>query len=309
MSQSGSSHGAGSADSSNSIGDSSSLKGVFVKEPLKSDILFGRGNKPQKHPGNRRMRRIIDKHALLFHSQPKEGKKKIAQQVYDEVMKGGPRFLKRVDDQPHAWIVVDNITAMGKINHALRCRKNANRLISKSRGDFYRFPVPTETSVPHPPRFSDESDASVVARAPMLAALNGGRVDEQLSTAGVSSRSSADPATVAQAVSARETRADLERNLELTGYGLGILPNPRTMVISPHQSQVDYLLQRNREMENIAILQLLSRNPCLNLFPPFWIQFGLRGICVINSCFTAFKLKIFTSAMDLSQRATLQQGE
>lgn len=274
------SHSSSYANSSSSMSGESSTKqkGGFVKEPLESDVLFGRGKQTAEHPGNRRMHHIVDKYSIMYHFQLKAGKKKIAKQVYDEVMnEGTTRFLKRVaQPDQYGWIVVDDLTAMNKIGHALRCRKNANRLISKSQDLAKRFRLleGETTAMPQPSKVSNESNASNLASIPTSTVFSRRQVDQQTHRGGTSSLRS-DPTIVsAQEVTTiarrREQSTELERRLELTRNDLGILPNPRNAMIEMQRSRLNHLLLL-REMKNIAMLQRVARNN-LNPFPPFWIQ-------------------------------------
>lgn len=94
------------------------------------DIIFGRGKGYQNHPGNQRMREIIDKYKIQYHSMRKLEKRRLVERVYKEITEDGAKFLKNVDGE-NAWVVVDAQVAMQKVSHTLRCRKRAEKLLMK----------------------------------------------------------------------------------------------------------------------------------------------------------------------------------
>ncbi|CAJ1946400.1 unnamed protein product [Cylindrotheca closterium] len=229
--------------------------GLFVKDPLESDVLFGRGKTTLEHPGNKRMHQIVDKHAITYHSQLKTGKKKIAQHVYDEVMKGGIRFLKRVADRPHGWIVVDNLTAINKINHALRCKKNAHKLISKSEDLTKRFHLEDISTISPQQslssRTSKQGGTPNVDSTSPLQTHSGGvallRVDETVA-----------PTALPRAcLNPRDGTEELKRNLIALRYaGLAILPN--------NQNTVMYDAQQQSKLQELLLRQVAARQPAPN---------------------------------------------
>jgi hypothetical protein len=50
----------------------------------------------------------------------------MVENVYTEIIEGGARFLKRLDDED-VWIKVDVPVALQKVSHTLRCRKNLEK--------------------------------------------------------------------------------------------------------------------------------------------------------------------------------------
>jgi len=93
-----------------------------VDKLRKMDVIFGRGKGLQKHPGNKRMRSIIDRYKVQYHASKRAEKKDLVVTVYNEITEGGVRFLKKIDGE-NAWILVDEPVAMEKVSHTLRCRK------------------------------------------------------------------------------------------------------------------------------------------------------------------------------------------
>ena len=92
----------------------------------KTDILFGRGKGFQNHPGNQRMREIIDKYKRQYHSLKRSEKRKMVENVYKEITANGARFLKKVSDE-NAFVKVDEPVALQKVSHTLRCRKGTEK--------------------------------------------------------------------------------------------------------------------------------------------------------------------------------------
>jgi hypothetical protein len=97
-----------------------------VDKLRKNDIIFGRGKGRQNHPGNERMREIIDEYKVRYHTLKRAEKRQMAENVYKEIGEGGARFLKKVDGE-NAWVMVDAPIAIQKVSHTLRCRKNAEK--------------------------------------------------------------------------------------------------------------------------------------------------------------------------------------
>lgn len=103
-----------------------------VIEPNEIDILFGRGKGVQNHPGNKRMRAIVSKSKKIYQSLGRGKKQEVVKNVYDELVEGGARFLKRLDNT--AWIAVDLDNAITKLRHTLRGRESRQRKIHASDG-------------------------------------------------------------------------------------------------------------------------------------------------------------------------------
>lgn len=96
----------------------------------KTDILFGRGKGFQNHPGNQRMRDVIEKYKIQYHSLKRSEKQKLIEAVYRELTEAGARFLKKVDNED-AWVKVDRPVALQKVSHTLRCRKNVEKYVDE----------------------------------------------------------------------------------------------------------------------------------------------------------------------------------
>jgi hypothetical protein len=105
-----------------------------VDKLRKNDIIFGRGKGFQNHPGNQRMREIVDKYKVQYHSLKRAEKRQMVENVYKEIAAGGARFLLKVDGK-NAWVMVDAPLAIQKVSHTLRCRRNAEKHQADSRSD------------------------------------------------------------------------------------------------------------------------------------------------------------------------------
>ena len=99
-----------------------------VNELHNDDIVFGRGRGFQNHPGNLRMRRIIEKYKRQYHTLKRSDKRILVEKVYNELVKDGARFLKKLDNDD-AWVKVDVPIALQKVSHTLRCRKSVEKLL------------------------------------------------------------------------------------------------------------------------------------------------------------------------------------
>lgn len=93
------------------------------------DVVFGRGRGYQNHPGNKRMREIIEKYKTRYHSLKRDGKRHLVELVYNEISEGDIRFLKKLDAEVNTWVIVDRPIALQKVTHTLRCRKSIMKLI------------------------------------------------------------------------------------------------------------------------------------------------------------------------------------
>ncbi|KAL3931867.1 MAG: hypothetical protein SGBAC_011110 [Bacillariaceae sp.] len=94
------------------------------------DILLGRGRGFQNHTGNKRMRNIVENYKMRYHSLNRMDKRKMVQQVYDKVIEGGARFLKKLENE-EAWVVVDLPIALQKVSHTMRCRKSIHKRLDE----------------------------------------------------------------------------------------------------------------------------------------------------------------------------------
>lgn len=86
------------------------------------DILLGRGKGASRHPGNIRMRRIADKYRAGYQAVGRGEKALLVKKVYDELKRGGTKFLKPSEKEDGLEEVSDQ-AALEKVGHSLRCSK------------------------------------------------------------------------------------------------------------------------------------------------------------------------------------------
>jgi hypothetical protein len=90
----------------------------IVLEPTDSDVIFGRGKGIQIHPGNVRLRKLIDSTRPKYEGAKLSEKTSIADQLVQHIKGSGGSFLKKGDGD--GWIEVADETAREKISHAFR---------------------------------------------------------------------------------------------------------------------------------------------------------------------------------------------
>lgn len=95
---------------------------VFL--PENNMILLGRGKACNFHPGNLRMRSIINKYKEQYRNANKGSKAKLVRIVYDELVNGGMKFMKQSEGED-GWVPVDADAAIQKVGHALRNKPKA----------------------------------------------------------------------------------------------------------------------------------------------------------------------------------------
>lgn len=88
--------------------------------PFLLDVILGKGLPFQNHPGNKRLRDLVDANAKRYEKSAKGDKKKIAQEIFDSIRHSGGYFLKRDGNR---WIPVDSDVAIVKISATFRTQK------------------------------------------------------------------------------------------------------------------------------------------------------------------------------------------
>jgi hypothetical protein len=94
--------------------------------PRENDIVFGRGKTFQDHAGNKRMRECVMEYKHLYIAIKRFQKHTLVQTIYEKLLDGGARFLRR-DDATDSWVIVDRDHATQKVSHALRCKKHLKK--------------------------------------------------------------------------------------------------------------------------------------------------------------------------------------
>lgn len=101
---------------SNSNNNNTSNNRVYV-EPTDDDVLFGRGGGSNKHPGNARYRREVERLEKGYKSATKSEKRRIIEALVRTVQSRGS-FLEK--DKQRGWYVVDGDVVRKKVWQALR---------------------------------------------------------------------------------------------------------------------------------------------------------------------------------------------
>lgn len=89
--------------------------------PHDNDVLSGRGNFVNYHPGNESFRALVKRHKVAYVACPKPQKGKFSKMIVDEVRALNPagRFLKQ-DERTKLWYDIGDKKAMDKTRQALR---------------------------------------------------------------------------------------------------------------------------------------------------------------------------------------------
>lgn len=92
-----------------------------IRIPNEQDILFGRGNGVQNHPGNVSFREFVSGRKRDYIFAEKNEKTKISSSVYEEIKNQYPpvMFLEQ-DKNTLLWKEVEKKKAVSKIGQALR---------------------------------------------------------------------------------------------------------------------------------------------------------------------------------------------
>jgi hypothetical protein len=105
-----------------------------ILNPHEHDVLSGRGNFVNYHPGNEHFRSLVRKHKLAYVQCPKPQKGKFSRIIYDEIKARDPpgRFLKQ-DPDSKLWYDIGEKKALDKARQALR--EGAPEIIKEISGD------------------------------------------------------------------------------------------------------------------------------------------------------------------------------
>lgn len=213
-----------------------------VKTLNKHDVIFGRGRGYQNHPGNLRMRTIIDKYKHHYHDLKRQGKRDMVEQVYKEIVEGGARFLKKLDDEDE-WVKVDVPIALQKVSHTLRCRKKSAEELAEA--------AEASTTAPSPKLSALEQlqlDTTAALQADQMSSLSMLQDRSALSSLG-GSLASANPYLELEA----QRLAVLQNHVALSG-----LPSMSSLMQPMHTSVEYYNMLRRDQLvrETIALQQM-----------------------------------------------------
>eukprot|EP00980_Cylindrotheca_fusiformis_P018293 scaffold5966_cov118-Cylindrotheca_fusiformis.AAC.18 len=235
-----------------------------VYEIDKMDVVFGRGRGHQKHPGNIRMREIVEKYKTRYHSLNRKGKRKLAIAVHKEISEGGIQFLKKLNNE-EIWVIVDRPIAIQKVTHTLRCRKSVLKQMAKEDGE-----VSSAASQDRPVARNEIDATATIA--------NGFAEGSSQGVAGVSSITGLDfsnttmspPATSIANVSIMELEAQRMAALERYRKLAGLPP-----VLPPGMNYHEMML-REQLIRDTALLQqmgdsvLMNPSTAVHCRPPVW---------------------------------------
>jgi hypothetical protein len=90
-----------------------------VETPSDSDVLAGRGNACNYHPGNEYFRALVRKHKKAYVACSKPQKAKFSRHIVDEIYSRNGRFLKQ-DNTTKLWHDIGDKKALDKTRQALR---------------------------------------------------------------------------------------------------------------------------------------------------------------------------------------------
>jgi len=94
-----------------------------ISEPHRHDVLSGRGNYVNNHPGNEHFRSLVRMHKVAYVATPKSQKPKFSRLIYDAIKNLDPpgRFLKQGEDgSDKMWYEITEKKALDKTRQALR---------------------------------------------------------------------------------------------------------------------------------------------------------------------------------------------
>lgn len=95
--------------------------GEPIEHPHRHDVLSGRGNFVNHHPGNEYFRNLVKMHKVSYVATPKSQKPKFSRMIYEAIRAQDPpgRFLKQ-DETTKLWYEISDKKAVDKTRQALR---------------------------------------------------------------------------------------------------------------------------------------------------------------------------------------------
>jgi hypothetical protein len=103
--------------------EASSLGRETTETPGCFDVLLGRGEKHDGHPGNERLQTVLNIHSVRYSGATAQHEKTaIAQEIVQTIQTAGDppgRFLQ-FDEDANEWVKVDDAVARMKISHAIQ---------------------------------------------------------------------------------------------------------------------------------------------------------------------------------------------
>ena len=90
--------------------------GDWVCSPTQYDVILGRGHKSNLHPGNKRLRKLVEESKEIYDKSHKTEKTEIINRLFRAIRQNG-RFLIESDV---GWVEVTDKVAKQKISHTFR---------------------------------------------------------------------------------------------------------------------------------------------------------------------------------------------
>jgi len=89
------------------------------------DVLFGRGKGVQAHPGNKRLRELVEANLERYERASRLEKTLLAETIVRNIKDTSGRFLKLDSGRGGGWTEVNDETARDKIAHAFRTQRKS----------------------------------------------------------------------------------------------------------------------------------------------------------------------------------------
>ena len=93
----------------------------IIEEVLPDDVLFGKDRRLFLHPGNTRLRQLVDANMQAYTGCNRTGKAQIARSIVKQIHQSNGRFLKRGENGMLEEVSVSE--AQAKVAHAFRNRR------------------------------------------------------------------------------------------------------------------------------------------------------------------------------------------
>jgi len=136
--------------------NSSTILSNDASVPTDSDVLFGRGGRTNHHPGNKRLRTIVDQYKVAYERARKTDKPRYAKAIVQALRQHATapsRFL-RIDEKTNQWVDVGDRRAAEKVSQTLRekekvryAKKTTDELLASITGVVVQEQAPKFTVV------------------------------------------------------------------------------------------------------------------------------------------------------------------
>jgi hypothetical protein len=113
-----------------------------IECPIAKDVLFGKGQLIQSHPGNIGMRCLLEgKYEAYNACETRHEKSCISHEIYNSIQGAGGRFLR--EDSLQYWVIVGKSEALNKISMAFR---DLRKRLSQGKTVLHRPPAEGESN-------------------------------------------------------------------------------------------------------------------------------------------------------------------